>query len=61
MKLDVVTRRSLAAALAAPIVSQAQTPPSDLEQARERLRQNAVSLTRQPLDRSVEPAFFFQA
>jgi hypothetical protein len=61
MKLDSVSRRSLGVALAAALAAPAQTPPSDLDQAKERLRQNAAALTKTPLDRSTEPAFFFQA
>jgi hypothetical protein len=61
MKLDPVSRRSLGAALAAALAAPAQTTPSDLEAAKERLQQNSAALTKAPLDRSVEPAFHFQA
>ena len=61
MKLDPVSRRSLGVTLAAALAAPAQAPPSDVDQARERLRQNAAALAKAPLDRSTEPAFIFQA
>jgi hypothetical protein len=58
-----LTRRQLAAVVAAPAVA-AQAPPSDaakeLEAARETLRRNAEALARFKLPPETEPAFQFK-
>lgn len=61
-----LTRRKLAAALAAPALAaaeaQTQTPPAGpLASARDRIRANSEALAQKTLPMTVEPAFQFKA